>query len=99
MVQTRDSEYIGSRMLRLELPTRRLRGRAKRFVDVVKEDRNEKKCISKMAENAVVPMPGLRWRCEFTPRRKKKKTWRSLVVVVVMSHRLGPSGCEVRVGL
>lgn len=98
MVQTRDSEYIGRRMLRLELPARRLRGRAKRFMAVVKEDMNEKNCISKMAENAVVPMPGLRWRCEFTPRRKKK-TCRSLVVVVVMSHRLGPSGCEVRVGL
>ena len=38
-VQRRYSEYIGSRMLRLELPGRRPRGRPKkRFMDVVKED-------------------------------------------------------------
>ncbi|WP_139267332.1 reverse transcriptase domain-containing protein, partial [Escherichia coli] len=38
-VQRRDSEYIGKRMLRLELPGRRPRGRPKRrFLDVVKED-------------------------------------------------------------
>lgn len=47
MVQTRDSEYIGSRILRLELPARRLRGRAKRFMDVVKEDMNEKTAFRK----------------------------------------------------
>ncbi|KAF7651093.1 hypothetical protein LDENG_00116160 [Lucifuga dentata] len=35
----RDSEHIGRRMLRLELPGRRPRGRPKRrFMDVVKED-------------------------------------------------------------
>ena len=38
-VQRRDSEYIGRRMLRMELPGRRSRGRPKRtFMDVVKED-------------------------------------------------------------
>ncbi|KAF7655639.1 hypothetical protein LDENG_00052670, partial [Lucifuga dentata] len=38
-VQRRDSEHIGRRMLRLELPGRRPRGRPKRrFMDVVKED-------------------------------------------------------------
>ena len=38
-VQRRDSEYIGNRMLRLELPGKRPRGRPKRrFMDVVKED-------------------------------------------------------------
>ena len=36
-VQRRDSEYIGRRMMRLELPGRRPRRRPKRsFVDVVK---------------------------------------------------------------
>ena len=38
-VQRRDSEYISGRMMRLELPGRRSRGRPKRrFMDVVKED-------------------------------------------------------------
>ena len=38
-VQRRDSEYIGRRMLSLELPARRPRGRPRRrFMDVVKED-------------------------------------------------------------
>ena len=38
-VQRRDSEYVGRRMLRLELPGRRPRGRPRRrFMDVVKED-------------------------------------------------------------
>ncbi|KAF7667879.1 hypothetical protein LDENG_00044320 [Lucifuga dentata] len=38
-VQRRDSERIGRRMLKLELPGRRPRGRPKRrFMDVVKED-------------------------------------------------------------
>ena len=38
-VQRRDSEYIGRRMLELELPGKRSRGRPKRrFMDVVRED-------------------------------------------------------------
>ncbi|KAI5609084.1 hypothetical protein C0J50_6086, partial [Silurus asotus] len=38
-VQRRDTEYIGRRMLRLELPGSRKRGRPRRrFIDVVKED-------------------------------------------------------------
>ncbi|KAF3697499.1 hypothetical protein EXN66_Car013179 [Channa argus] len=38
-VQRRNCEYISRRMLRLELPGRRSRGRAKRrFMDVVRED-------------------------------------------------------------
>ena len=38
-VQRRDSEYISRRMMRLELPGRRSRGRPKRrFMDAVKED-------------------------------------------------------------
>ena len=37
--QRRDGEYVGRRMMRLELPDRRPRGRPKRrFLDVVKED-------------------------------------------------------------
>ena len=38
-VEQRDSEYIGRRMMMLELPHSRLRGRLKRrFMDAVKED-------------------------------------------------------------
>ena len=38
-VQRRDSEFISSRILRLELPGRRSRGRPKRrFMDAVKQD-------------------------------------------------------------
>jgi hypothetical protein len=41
-VHKRDSEYIGKRMLNLELPGKRARGRPKRrFMDVVKEDMKE----------------------------------------------------------
>ena len=37
-VQRRDSKYFGRRMMRLELPDRRPRGRQKgKFMDVVKE--------------------------------------------------------------
>ena len=39
-VQRRDCEYIGRRMMRFELPGRRIKGRRKRrFMDVVKEDK------------------------------------------------------------
>ena len=40
--QTKDDGYIGRRMLRMELPGKRKRGRPKRrFMDVVKEDMAE----------------------------------------------------------
>ena len=40
--QHRDDGYIGRRMLRMELPGKRKRGRPKgRFMDVVKEDMAE----------------------------------------------------------
>ena len=56
-VQRRDSEYIGRRMLRLELPGRRPRGRPKRrFMDVVKEDMKVVGVKEKEAEDRV------RWR-------------------------------------
>ena len=52
-----DSEYIGRRMLRLELPGRRPRGRPKRrFMDVVKEDMKVVGVKEKEAEDRV------RWR-------------------------------------
>ena len=37
-VQRRGSGYIGRRMLEMELPGRRGRGRPKRYMDAVKED-------------------------------------------------------------
>ncbi|KAI5088714.1 hypothetical protein C0J45_21286, partial [Silurus meridionalis] len=37
-VQRRDIRYIGRRMLRMESPGRRKRGRPRRFMDVVRED-------------------------------------------------------------
>ena len=41
-VMRRDQEYIGRKMMELELPGKRRRGRPKRrFVDVVKEDMGE----------------------------------------------------------
>ena len=41
-VLRKDDEYIGRRMLRMELPGKRKRGRPKiRFLDVVKEDMAE----------------------------------------------------------
>ena len=41
-LRRKDDEYIGRRMLRIELPGKRKRGRPKRrFMDVVKEDMAE----------------------------------------------------------
>ena len=38
----RDQEYVGRKMMEMELPGKRKRGRTKRrFLDVVKEDRGE----------------------------------------------------------
>jgi hypothetical protein len=56
-VQRSDSEYIGKRMLNLELPGRRPRGRPKRrFMEVVKEDMKAVGLRKEDAENRV------RWR-------------------------------------
>ena len=41
-VMRRDQEYVGRKIIEMELPGRRKRGRPKRrFLDVVKEDRGE----------------------------------------------------------
>ena len=41
-VMRRDQEYVGRKMMEMELPGKRRRGRPKkRFVDVVKEDMGE----------------------------------------------------------
>ena len=40
-VMRRDQEYVGRKMMEMELPGRRKRGRPKRFLDVVKEDMGE----------------------------------------------------------
>ena len=41
-VMRRDQEYVGRRMMEMELPGKRRRGRPKkRFLDVVKEDMGE----------------------------------------------------------
>ena len=41
-VMRRDQEYVGRRMMEMELPEKRRRGRPKkRFLDVVKEDMGE----------------------------------------------------------
>ena len=56
-VQRRDHEHIGRRMMRLELPARRSRGRPKkRFMNVVKEDVKLVGVTEKDAEDRV------RWR-------------------------------------
>ena len=40
-VMRRDQEYAGRKMMEMELPGKRKRGRPKRFLDVVKEDLGE----------------------------------------------------------
>ena len=41
-VMRRDQEYVGRKMMKIELPGKRKRGRSKRrFLDVVKEDMGE----------------------------------------------------------
>ena len=37
----RDQEYVGRKMMEMELPGKRKRGRPKRFLDAVKEDMGE----------------------------------------------------------
>lgn len=70
-VQRRDSEYSGRRMLRMELPGRRSRGRPKsRFMDGVKEDVKVVGVREDDVEN------GARWRqmsrCDDSFREKLK---------------------------
>ena len=55
-VQRRDREYVGRRMMRLEMPDRRPRGRPKRFMDVIKENT---KLVGVREEDAV---DRVRWR-------------------------------------
>ena len=51
-VLKKDDEYIGRRMLRMELPGKRKRGRPKmRFTDVVKEDMAEVEVTEKDTED------------------------------------------------
>ena len=53
-VRRKDDGYIGRRMLRMELPGKRKRGRPKRrFMDVVKEDMAEVKVTAEDAEDTV----------------------------------------------
>ena len=40
-VMRRDKEYVGRKMLEMELPGKRKRGRPKRFLNLVKEDMRE----------------------------------------------------------
>ena len=51
-VMRRDQEYIGRRVMEMELPGKRKRGRLKRrFPDVVKEDMGEVGATEKDIEN------------------------------------------------
>ena len=79
-VQRRDSEYIGRRMLRMELPGRRPRGRPKRrFMDVVKEDMRVVGVREDEAEDRV------RWkqmiRCAATPEGKSPKEKKKILTI------------------
>ena len=48
-VQRKDSGDIGRRMLEIELPGRRPRGRPKRrFMDAVREDMQSRRCIEQV---------------------------------------------------
>ena len=48
-LRRKDDGYIGRRMLRMELPGKRIRGRPKRrFMDVVKEDMAEVEVTEKL---------------------------------------------------
>ena len=52
IVQRKDDGYIGRRMLRIELPGKRKRGRPKReFMDVMKEDMAEAEVMEEDRED------------------------------------------------
>ena len=50
-VMRRDHEYVEKRMMKMELPGKRKRGRPKRFLDVVKEDMGKVGAREKNIEN------------------------------------------------
>ena len=54
-VMRRDQEYVGRKMMQMELPEKRKRGRPKRrFVDVMKEDIGEAGARKTDVENRTV---------------------------------------------
>ena len=70
-VRRKDDGYIGRRMLRVELPGKRKRGRpTKRYMDVVKEDMAEVEVTEKDTEDR----NNWRWKIRFgKPRWEKPK--------------------------
>ena len=69
-VRRNDDGYIGRRMLRMELPGKRKRGRSKgRFMDVVKEDMAE----VEVTEDDTEDRNNWRWEICCGKNRKKKK--------------------------
>ena len=66
----RDSGWTGRRMLKIELPGRRKRGRPKRrFLDVVKEDMQLCVCVTVEKENRV------RWKQQPQKVKAKRRWW------------------------
>ena len=53
-VMRRDQEYVGRKMMEMELPGKRKRGRLKRFLNVVKEDMGEVGAKETDVENRTV---------------------------------------------
>ena len=75
-----DSGYIGKRMLEMELPGRRRRGRPKRrFMDVVKEDMQvvgvRVEDTKNMLKWKTVIRCGNAWKGTSRKEKKKKKLW------------------------
>ena len=83
-VLRKDYGYIGRRMLRMELPGKRKRGKPKRsFMDVVKEDMVEVEVTDEDAEDR---MENLLWRPLMGKSRKKKKTLYKMTYVFNVVH-------------
>ena len=87
MVWRKDDGYIGRRMLRMELPGKRKRGRPKRrFMDVVKKDMAEVEMMDDDAEDRT------EWRWQIRSgdpgREKSKEDEESLEVKRVMLHNI-----------
>ena len=80
-IQRRDSQYIDRRMMRLERPGRRSRGRPKRrFMDVVKEDMKLVGVREEDAEDRV------RWRqmiCCGVPKGKSQKKKKKMIFSIL----------------